>query len=160
MNSNNRMRKIGETSYQQNGIIIDFECLGKDKYSFKVRGDKQTTRKLLLSVKRTRVSERYFWPCAKAIFTIIEKGEYPELIPEERLGDMIEDFFLEFNEDPKFKIKNISKANDPLHIAEIEYTRLDIFFHPKQGKGRTVNEAKARCLESFFKELKKRRVDS
>ena len=146
-----KQKMIDSLNYECNGVVISFKPLSnheRTKYEFLIEGDKELTNKLKSCVKNKTVTKSSIPYCSKALFEIIEEGMFPVLISKDMLKELFLDFEVQFDEDPIFKIEDISIKNKPLFNATVkDYDQLNYF----SGKGRTKDEARGRALIELLK---------
>lgn len=141
------MKHISRFRYENNGITIVFEPAPLkertevQKYSFSVECDKDLTEKLRNSVKRKEVKEDAIFYCAKALFEIIQKGEFKKIA----VGKEITAFFRAFEdvhgEIPQFTVTPHGSG------WKAELTN---FSKSLWGIGRTKQDAKVEAIKASF----------
>jgi hypothetical protein len=142
-----------KTIFSKNGVTIIFVPVplieGRPQmYTFKVEGNEDLTKKLLGAVKRKHVTEFSFTDCSEALFQMIEKGEFEELISNSEIDELLFKFQTKFGEWPKFVCKNLSSGK---HQPLFEVWMINACI-PDMGKqqGRTKQQAKGKVLRNFF----------
>lgn len=146
------MQKINDFSYSKNGITLVFSKVSRSdkefsgKYAFCIPNDPDLTKKLQNSVKRKEVEFSSIFPCAKALFTIIEKSEFTPLLSGSERDALYKKYAFLSKKQPTFEVKDLTiLPTNPSFEAKL------IHDDGYLGTGRTIDEAKSRALEQFVK---------
>jgi len=144
--------KMRQKTFKKNGNTITFVPVplkageNQQMYTFIIEGDEELTKSLLASVKRKQVPERSFFYCAEALFEMIQKGDYENLISGEEIQELTEKFQNKYLENPVFKYTDLSQKNRPLFSACLINTCLpDI----GEQQGRTKQQARGNVLKNL-----------